>query len=60
MNQLATDLRKWAGGIEDASQITDERKLLKLFLPVHRVLLLMSNFVVNKFYSILLIPNILC
>ena len=31
MNQLATLLRMWVGGIEDASQMTDQRKLLKIF-----------------------------
>ena len=33
MNQLAADLRMWVEGIEDASRITDERRLLKLLLP---------------------------
>ena len=33
MNQLAADLRMWVQGIEDASRITDERRLLKLLFP---------------------------
>ena len=47
MNELASYLKMWVTGIDDPSQITEERRLLKLlFLHlVHNVSLTTSNLV---------------
>ena len=46
MNQLAAQLRKWVEGIDDPSQISSERKLLKL--PLLLLLLLTTSNLLRK------------